>query len=206
MRKAYIYLTSFFLLITVFSLCYYYSFQRMVKQSEYKNSSISSPISKSDNDSINTDSSKKTVLVTSAKYTLELYDVDKKSTITNDYSLPEEFIGQNREQVVQYLKNASLQISDEDKANGFVSIELEDFSKDRIIVRKVFDSSKINYEYYIIVKDGNLVVYDKDKRNIIDETDIQFESLSTQDQKQIMDGLYMANQEELYGTLESYSS
>jgi hypothetical protein len=67
-------------------------------------------------------------------------------------------------------------------------------------------SSNDPYFACILVQDGLLTVYDAQKRHVILYTDIELYDLPAQLQQEILDGKFVASQEELYHLLESYSS
>ena len=84
-------------------------------------------------------------------------------------------------------------------------MNLVSFSKDSIHIRKVYDN-KDNYQYYITVKDGYLVVYENDKETVVEVTDIVYDNLADSQKAEVDAGVYIGSDEELYGVLESYSS
>ena len=57
--------------------------------------------------------------------------------------------------------------------DGLQSFGVVAFAKDRLIVKKIYDSSKVTYRYYLIAIDGEVVVYYGDKKTIFDYTGIK---------------------------------
>lgn len=65
---------------------------------------------------------------------------------------------------------------------------------------------KTDYNYYIGNKNGNITVYNKDKKTIYLETDILYESLPDDMKGKIDSYLGFNNLKEVFAFLESYSS
>lgn len=61
-------------------------------------------------------------------------------------------------------------------------------------------------EYVIINENGYLTVYKNDRKTIYFRTAISYEELNSELQKQIEDGFWIKNTQELYDFLENYSS
>ena len=63
-----------------------------------------------------------------------------------------------------------------------------------------------NYCYYLLDKNGYVVVYLSDKETIYEYTSIDVETLPVTLQNEVKNGKYIEDVEELYGFLENYSS
>lgn len=62
------------------------------------------------------------------------------------------------------------------------------------------------FRYYLIVVDGEVVVYYGDKKTVYEYTGIETKNLSKDDRKILKQGLEVKDDEELYSILENYSS
>ena len=127
-------------------------------------------------------------------YQIENYDKVKDQTTTEYETIPEELVGFNREEADGYFKN------------GLQSIGITTFSKDRIIVRKIYDPSKVKYRYYLIAVDGEVVVYYGDQKTVYEYTGISTDTLSKEEQMSLKNGIEVKDEDALYGLLENYSS
>ena len=94
----------------------------------------------------------------------------------------------------------------EEFLNGLQSIGITTFSKDRIIVRKIYDPSKVKYRYYLIAVDGEVVVYYGDQKTVYEYTGISTDTLSKEEQMSLKNGIEVKDEDALYGLLENYSS
>lgn len=139
-------------------------------------------------------------------YQVENYDTLKDQTTTEYLSLPEKLVGYNREETDEYFKNYMNNLEVEEFLNGLQSIGVSTFSDERLIVHKVYDSSKVEYRYYIIAVDGEVVVYYGDKKTIYEYTGILVDTLSEKEQAALKQGVEVKDENDLFGVLENYSS
>lgn len=70
------------------------------------------------------------------------------------------------------------------------------------------ESMKIQdtYRYLLMEEDGVLVVYEKDGKTVLLETNIPIHGLDEETRKMLQEGIWITDEEELYDFLESYSS
>ena len=139
-------------------------------------------------------------------YQVENYDAQKDQTATEYLTLPEKLVGYTREETDEYFKNYMNNLEVEEFLNGLQSIGVSAFSDERLIVHKVYDSSKVKYRYYIIAVDGEVVVYYGDKKTIYEYTGILVDTLSEKEQADLKQGVEVKDENELFGVLENYSS
>lgn len=62
------------------------------------------------------------------------------------------------------------------------------------------------YRYLLVEENGVLIVYEKDGKTILLETNIRVHGLDEETQKLLHEGIWITDEEELYDFLESYSS
>lgn len=234
MKKAYIYLISFFVLTILLTICYYISFKAALHQfnnnavkkenlmlsykesannQENKNKSEASintennNISDAGNDGlVAVDSTESDYVTPSTKYVLQEYNVKNQTLNTKELNTPDFLIGLTREEVIQYVNDYVLDMPLADYEKGLASFELISFSKDKVVLRKSYNSDLVQYKYYLAVQDGLITVYYSDKKTIFEYTEIEVNNLSEEDQIELNHGKFIKDAEELYGILESYSS
>ena len=80
------------------------------------------------------------------------------------------------------------------------------FSSERLVVKKIYDSSKIKYKYYLIAIDGEVVVYYGDKKTVYEYTGIETDKLSKREVNKLKKGIEVKDENELFSILENYSS
>lgn len=145
------------------------------------------------------------VVTADTLYLVELVDLNQGTVTESQETVPVMYIGLNREELLEaisaYDKNPPLT----ELEKGFETIELTSFSKDRVVVCKYY-KEKEPEGFYLMVADHFIVVYEEDRSTIYMNTDILLDLLPDSLQREIMEGKYVASEEELYLFLESYSS
>lgn len=139
-------------------------------------------------------------------YQIENYDVVEDQTTTEYETLPEELVGFNREETDEYFKRYMQNLPVEEFLSGLQNVGVATFSDERLVIRKVYDDSKVEYRYYLISIDGEVVVYYGDQKTIYEYTGISTENLSKEEQSALKQGIEVKNEDELFGLLENYSS
>lgn len=139
-------------------------------------------------------------------YQIENYDAVKDTTVVEYETLPEELIGLTREKADDYCKNYMKNVPAEEFLMGLQSMGVTSFSDERLVVKKIYDSSKVKYKYYLIAVDGEVVVYYGDKKTVYEYTGIETSTLVAKERRALKKGIEVSDENELYSILENYSS
>ena len=227
LRKAYIYLLSFFSLSVLFSGCYYLSYQHALRQfnlkaieraDEFAALHDNAPIQKlkvdtemeadtSDSDEIiSAGVLPSPVILPSTNYILEIYDRKEGSLSQTEQNPPGDIVGLTREEVEKYLDEYMRDLTLNEYNKGLLSYELLSFSESSVKFRKSYDADMVPYRFYVVVKNGYVVVYNSDLKSVYDYTHIEAKYLPEQDRIALSNGIYIDNIDELYALLESYTS
>lgn len=145
------------------------------------------------------------VVTADTQYLIE--EVDLTNGLVNEKQeiLPVKYIGLDRDGMLEELAAYDSNPPLTELEQGFQTIELTSFSRDRIVVCKYY-KEKEDKGFYLMVADHFIVVYEEDKKTLYMNTDILLESLEEPLQAEIMQGKYIESEEALYNFLESYSS
>lgn len=146
------------------------------------------------------------IITTDTIYMVEEVNLADGTISEREEEIPVKYIGLDRDRLIEELKLYEQNPPLTDLKQGFETIELSAFSKDRVVVCKYYRREKENSGYYLMVANHYVIVYEEDKETVHMNTDILLESLSDELQKEIMEGKYMENEQALYNFLESYSS
>lgn len=141
--------------------------------------------------------------------TLCLYeDFDKKdgSVSYQESKIQGKYIGMNRAQLEKALWDDSKILSLEDKEKGFESQHLELFSKERVKIVRIYDTTPQASGYYIMAVDHEIWIYQSDRTTLYFKTGIKLSQLPETVQREVMQGKYMDSELAIYHFLESYSS
>jgi len=145
------------------------------------------------------------VVTADTLYLVETVDLNQGTVTESEETVPVMYIGLNREELLEALSSYDKNPPLTEQEKGFETIELTSFSKDRVVVCKYY-KEKEPKGFYLMVADHFIVVYEEDRSTLYMNTDILLDFLPDSLQREIMEGKYVANEEELYLFLESYSS
>ncbi len=149
--------------------------------------------------------SQEPVVTADTRYLLELVDLSEGTVTESEETIPVMYIGLNREELLEALSAYEDNPPLTELEQGFETIELTAFSKDRVAVCKYYKEQQTQ-GFYLMVADHFIVVYEDDRSTLYMNTDILLERLPDVIQREIMAGKFVASEEELYLFLESYSS
>ncbi len=106
----------------------------------------------------------------------------------------------------EYCKDYMDSVPVEEFLQGLQSMGVVSYAPDRLVIKKIFDSSKVSYRFYLIAVEGEVVVYYGDKKTVYEYTGIETKKLSKEERQALKNGIEIKDEEELYGVLENYSS
>lgn len=146
------------------------------------------------------------IITADTKYLIEKVNLSDGTIEEKEEEIPVKYIGLDRESLIEELEAYDSNPALSDLEQGFETIELSGFSKDRVVICKYYRPEEEEQGFYLMVVDHFVIVYKEDKKTIYMNTDILLENLSQELQEEIIQGKYMENEQALYNFLESYSS
>lgn len=157
-------------------------------------------------DSLQAVSAGKDLISADTRFIVKRFDLTDSSRDEAEEELPEKYIGMDREaflaEMEEYEKSPTL----DDRSQGFLSMSVERFSGEEVVIQKNYESSEKNTEFYLAVENNYVVVYEADKKTRYLSTGIPLQSLSEELVQEILEFKYIGSEAELYNFLESYSS
>lgn len=138
------------------------------------------------------------------------YYIQHVNTLTGEEELiqetmPNSLVGADREETEQFIKEYNKAPALSDKEMGFVNAQLEEFSPEKIVVRKIYKPLEKDV-FYLKSEENFIVVYYSDLSTVYMYTDIIMDNLPEETQKEITEGKKIISLESLYSFLESYTS
>jgi phage antirepressor YoqD-like protein len=135
-------------------------------------------------------------------------DIDQKdgSMEVTEAKLPAKYIGLKREELEAALSDDSKVYTLDDKQKGFKSQHLELFSAEQIKILRIYDSSPQLTGYYIMEIDGEIIVYESDKKTLFFRTGLNPDNLPENIRRQVLEGKFLETEIQVYHFIESYSS
>lgn len=147
--------------------------------------------------------------VTTTSDTICIYEnIDKKdgSMSVEVVKLPPKYIGLNRAELEGILAEDSLAPTLAEKQKGFKSQHLELFSAEKIKVLRIYDTTQETTGFYIMEVNGEVCVYEYDKKTLYFRTGLRVEDLPADVRYELKDGKFMDSELQVYHFIESYSS
>lgn len=154
--------------------------------------------------SINSVSKKQEKILNTTKYKEIFIDLNKDTTSIQEINMPSYYVGLDREQLEKYCEYHMNNRTADELKKGLKSIQVVEFSKKQVTVQKEYDSS--NIEYFVKNDNGYVCVYYADKKTLYENTNIPVKDVPSGERAVLDKGFMVANEDELMGILESYSS
>lgn len=145
-------------------------------------------------------------LTVDTQYVLEEVDTKKGTSVETAWKLPQKYIGMNREQFIEAMEQYELSPPLLELERGFIGLDVLNFSTEKVKVRMNYVYVEPTESFYMRVENNYVVVYCDDKETVYMYTEILLEELPDGIQQDIIQGMYMDNEEALYNFLETYSS
>lgn len=219
LKQALLYIGSFLLLSLMFILCYYASYLHALnnfnKRATERKEQFHVLLEQEDESLIEADNKNNDIVpavqdvikvLPSTKYILEIYDMKSDTTTRQELNPPAYLVGLTRQEVIDYLASYMKDLPLSEYNKGLISAELIYFSDEEMVIRKSYNEDFLPYRYYVVIKDGYIVVYNSDLKSIYRYTSIDAKSLPEEDRLELIQGIYVNSLDELYSLLESYSS
>jgi hypothetical protein len=218
LKKALIYLGSFVLLSVMFSTCYYMSYLHALNQFNQKaierkdqllaltQKAEPTPVVEKEEDTVSVNEQAEVIILPATKYILETYNMKTDILDTQELNPPAYLIGLTRGQVEEYLNAYMKDLPLSEYNKGLISYELIRFSDTEVVIKKTYNEDFVPFRFYVVVKDGYVVVYNSDLKSVYSYTHILASELPEEDRISLSQGIYVNSLEELYSLLESFSS
>lgn len=140
------------------------------------------------------------------RYVLEETDIVSGSVVETVWDLPDKYVGLNREQFLEAMKAYEAFPPLSEMERGFVNLEVLSFSREKVVVQMNYQYIQPSTSFYLAVRDNEVVVYLEDRETIYINTGIAPESLPDKMQAELMQMIWIEDEESLYNFLENYSS
>lgn len=148
----------------------------------------------------------KEILTADTEYVLEEYDTKRGTVIETVTKVPEKYLGMDREAFVESMDLYALAPPLSEQERGFIGLEVMSFSRSRVVVRMNYLYIEPSEGFYLKVENNHIVVYCDDEKTIYMYTTISALELPDNLKSQIVEGIFMEDEAELYSFLETYSS
>jgi len=223
MKKTVYAILAFTGISVMFGLCYYFSFKNALlhynREAVEQNTRLLNELLESSGKSekllqqlINANEGVYQVTTTqdtlreNASYFLETYYLHNQKEEREQLALPGFMVGIDRKELSAYIKGYMESMPVNEYLNGLVSYEIISFSQDKVVLRKTYDITKVENQFYICRRGDFVVVYYSDLKTVYEYTEIRVDGLIEEIQQMIEQGFYVKDAQELYSILEGYTS
>lgn len=196
MRKRYLFMSSFFIIGTIFTLVFFLSYKsydsengRTVKEKAHT-----------------VDTVKELRVNDSMKYVVESYDGTTGVVTSGEETVPAELAGKTREEVEEYIADYNQTLSEDNSAERPDSLELISFSKDKIVVRETYSGEEEEKGFFLKLENDEVVIFHNDRVTPYEYTGIPGEILPENEKEMLLEGYFVKDEKELYSVLENLSS
>jgi len=222
--KKIVYTSLLFALISaLFGLCYYFSFKNAllhynreaveqnsallqeILQSSGENERLLQQMIKEKEEAVQAVTSQDKLRET-ASYFLETCYLQSQTEEREQLALPGFMVGIDLRGLTTYVKGYMESMPVNEYLNGLISFEIVSFTEDKVVLRKTYDETKVENQFYICRKGDFIVVYYSDLKTVYEYTEIRVDSLIDEVRQVIEQGFYVKNAQELYSILEGYTS
>lgn len=145
-------------------------------------------------------------LCVDTQYVLEETDVLNHTVVENIGRLPSKYVGMDRDQFIKAMEVYEDFPPLSEMERGFIGLNVLSFSRDRVVIQMNYKYVQPTSSFYLAVYDNEVVVYLDDRTTVYIETGIKLDTLPESLQQNIIDMMWIENEEKLYNFLENYSS
>lgn len=137
---------------------------------------------------------------------IESYDRNGRLVERQEETPGAELIGNNRLDMLIYANGYRDQAPEEEQKDGLERMVLASFSPESVTLIKYYGEPEIEQGYFIGLKDNAVIVYSSDRTQVYEYTNIELWTLPEQVQSDLVEGIYVKDERELFDFLQTYSS
>lgn len=149
---------------------------------------------------------KENFILPETKLVEHIVDLKTGEILVTEKPMPAIYLGLEREELVKWFDDYMSNLPISEREQGLVSCNVESYSVQEVIIKKQYYASEDYHQFFMIYKNGRIVVYHSDQKTVYDYPDIYLYDLPLDIQCQIIMGLEIKDEVELYNFLQNYSS
>lgn len=196
MKRKYLYVGSFFVFVLVLAMLYR-SGNMEVRRRESKEQAGNTQT---------VDTVKEWRISASTKYVVESYDGTTGVSTSEERPVPAEIAGMTRREMEEYVREYNQSSRVDVREEEPDQIELISFSKEKVVLREIYEDTEMETGFYLKIAQGELVIYHNDQVTPYENTGILAEVLPEEERARLEEGYYVKDEKELYAILENLSS
>lgn len=196
MKKRYLFMSSFFIIGTIFTLVFFLSYKSYDRGQETQTEEAADEV----------DTVKEVRVSTSMKYVVESYDGTTGVVTSEEQTVPAELAGKTREELEEYISDYNQALQEDKSPEEPDSMELVSFSRDKIVVRETYSGAEEEQGFFLKLQDSEVVIFHNDMVTPYEYTGITEDVVPESEKEKLQEGFFVADEKELYSVLENLSS
>lgn len=116
------------------------------------------------------------------------------------------YVGLTVEELSKLLLDESENPDLKEIEKGFIRAELLSFSSKEIVIKRTYSQEEIPNKYYMILENNFVTIYYSDRKTVFENTGIDAEFLPLEEKQELIKGIEIKDEHELFSVLESYTS
>ena len=207
----------------LFGLCYYFSFKNAllhynrqaveqntellqeILQTSGENERLLQQMIKEKEEAVQASSTQEKLRGT-ASYFLETCYLQSQTEEREQLALPGFMVGIDRKGLNAYVEGYMEAMPVNEYLNGLVMFEIVSFAEDKVVLRKTYDETKVENQFYVCRRGDFIVVYYSDLKTVYEYTEIRVDGLADEIRQSVEQGFYVKDAQKLYSILEGYTS
>lgn len=146
------------------------------------------------------------VVLQTTEVIIESYD-ENGSLMSREITTPNaDLVGLSRLELMVYANAYKSNATQDEIEQGLERMVVQSFSSDTVTLVKYYGEPIEEPGYWIAVKDNIVIVYTEDKSEVFEFTNIELWQLPQEVQYNLVEGIYVENERELFDFLQTYSS
>lgn len=131
-------------------------------------------------------------------------DLSSGESVQSREKVPAKYVGLDREEFVHCMEDEAAAPALSERKKGLVSIEVQSFSPQRIVVLKAYRKQDVPASFYLALRDNLVVVFESDKSTVYMQTFIDGRTLPQPVRDELVHGMRLEGNERLEAFLEAY--
>ena len=223
MKRLFLSFSGILVIVLFFTACYYVSFRNTIRKLEQNktqqevvlpelltesDAGMQKAVSEKREESVESvaASAEDAIITADTLCVYQLYYLDNGEQIQYEARPGADIAGLTRVQLNNKLRKYMENLSVMEYEAGLLSYEILSFSPERVVLQKVYDRDKVQYKYYVTIKNEEVVAFYSDKKTVFEYTGITQRELDEQIRTALQIGIPVRDVEELYDFLSGITS
>ena len=149
---------------------------------------------------------KENFILPETRLVIETQNLKTGEVTREEKTMPPIYLGLEREELSDKLNQYMEDMPNDEREQGLVSWDVTSYSTNQVVMKKIYYPDDDFKKYYMIYRQGRLIVYYSDRKTVLDYPNISLKDLPVDIQCELLTGKEIKDETELYDFLQNYSS